>query len=256
MNLYWQSFLRHAASQSTVGSIREFGGLEAAWANSTLVINNGTYLASAPSSEAELRNRIASACDDARPHGLPRALYLYEPYLTGVASGAIASEFGLHRVMGLQVMTGDVRKLKPPLRPLPDVEFSRVTTREDTWTVFDINLRSYGMPVSMADSVLDTNAYYSNPQREIGFVALADGVPVSTTSVIELDGWLYVAMVATDPGHRRKGYAEAVMRHALEVSAATMGTTRTALDASVMGAPLYSQMGYQDTGASWTMYAA
>ncbi len=89
---------------------------------------------------------------------------------------------------------------------------------------------AHGLPVSMADSVLDTNAYYSNRQREIGFVALADGVPVSTTSVIELDGWLYGAMVATDPAHRQKGYAEAVMRH-------------------------YSQMGYQNTGANWTMYA-
>jgi len=258
MNLFWRSFLRHAALQSTAGSIRTLDGLEAAWVHSALVINNGTYLTSPASSEAELRGRFASASDDAVPHKLPWALYLYEPYVASIAGAQVASiaaEFGLARVLGIQVMTGDVHELKRPARPLPDLEFRRVAKREESQIAFDLNLRSYGMPLSMGDSVLDTGAYFSDLQREFGFVGLAGGVPVSTATVVELDGWLYVALVATDPDHRQKGYAEAVMRHALGVAASARQVSRTSLDASLMGAPLYVQMGYQYTGEAWSMYA-
>ena len=65
-----------------------------------------------------------------------------------------------------------------------------------------------------------------------------------------------MALVATDPDPRQKGYAEAVMRHALSVAASELPLSRTALDASLMGAPLYLQMGYQHTGEMWTMYSA
>ncbi len=259
MDLFWASFLRFTALKSNVGSTRRFDGLEAAWVHSALIINNGTYLTSPVSSEAELRARIVSACEHALPHKLPWALYLYEPYLAGMTGeqvASVAAEFGLARLMGVQVMTGDAQRLKPPVHPLPEeLQFQRIASREQSWTAFDINLRSYGMPVFMADSVLETHAYFSDPQREFGFLALSGGVPVSTATVIELDGWLYVALVATDPGHRRKGYAEAVMRHALTVAASELRLSRTALDASLMGAPLYTQMGYEQTGEAWSMYA-
>jgi GNAT superfamily N-acetyltransferase len=259
MNLFWASFLRHAAQHSNAGSIRQLDGVEAAWVHSELIINNGTYLTSPAASEAELRTRFATASEDASPHKLPWIFYLYEPYmasLPGEQVASIAAEFKLARMMGMQVMTGDVRALQPPARPLPNIEFQRIKERRDAWIAFDLNLRAYGMPVFMAESVLDTKAYFSDSQREFGFNAFVGGVPVSTATVIELDGWLYVALVATDPDHRQKGYAEAVMRHALSAAASELQMSRTTLDASLMGAPLYLQMGYQFTGESWSMYAA
>ena len=258
MNLLWSTFLRHAARQSNVGSIRQLDGVEAAWVHSALIINNGTYLTSPASGEAELRTRLATASEDALPHKLPWAVYLYGPYVASLSSQqvtAAVAEFGLAPVMGVQVMTAGVHALRPPARPLPALEYRRITTREESWIAFDINLRSYGMPLFMADSVLETSAYFSDRKREFGFLAFVGIVPVSTATVIELDGWLYVALVATDPDHRQKGYAEAVMRHALTVAASEWKIDRTSLDASLMGAPLYHQMGYQYTGEIWTMYA-
>ena len=259
MDLFWSSFLRHAAGQSDTGSIRQFGGLEAAWVHSAMPINNATYLSEPVSSEPDLRARFASAVEDAMPHQQPWALFLYEPYLKSLNPkqvASVAAEFGLANAMGLAVMTGDVKTLHEPKRPLPDLQYRRVNSREDCWTVFGINVRSYGMPPFMTDSLLAANAYYKDPQREFGYVAFADGSPVSTASVIELDGWLYVALVATEPDQRQKGYAEAVMRHTLTAAAAELGISRTALDASAMGAPLYLQMGYQRTGESWSTYMA
>jgi hypothetical protein len=34
-----------------------------------------------------------------------------------------------------------------------------------------------------------------------------------------------------------------------------LGITRTSLDATAMGAPVYARMGYARTGERWTMYA-
>lgn len=259
MALLWASFLRHVARHSSVGSLRQFQGVEAAWVHSSLIINNGTYLGSPVATAMDLRTRLAAAWEDANAHKLPWALYLYEPYvsaLSGEELSGIAAEFGLARLMAVEVMTGDVTTLKAPVRPLPSLEYRRILNRQDGAIALDINLRSYGLPASMGESVIGTDAYFSDPQREFGFLAFAEGAAVSTATVIELDGWLYVALVATDPEHRQKGYAEAVMRHALRASASELKISRTALDASAAGSPVYLRMGYEHTGEAWSMYVA
>jgi hypothetical protein len=44
------------------------------------------------------------------------------------------------------------------------------------------------------------------------------------------------------------------MRHALQQAAAATGVTRTSLDASDAGTPLYAQMGYKESGETWGMW--
>ena len=51
---------------------------------------------------------------------------------------------------------------------------------------------------------------------------------------------MYIALVATLPGEQGKGYAEAVMRHAIEQGQTGMGKRRIVLHPSDMGLPLYS----------------
>jgi predicted acetyltransferase len=68
---------------------------------------------------------------------------------------------------------------------------------------------------------------------------------VASAAVLQVDGIRYVALVATEPSHQRQGYAEAVMRHALEVSARVHGERPTVLHATDAGRPIYARMGYQ-----------
>jgi GNAT superfamily N-acetyltransferase len=56
-----------------------------------------------------------------------------------------------------------------------------------------------------------------------------------------------VALVATSPDHQRKGYAEAVMRRALDEAREAWGVRRTVLHATAAGQPIYRRMGYADT---------
>lgn len=55
---------------------------------------------------------------------------------------------------------------------------------------------------------------------------------------------MYIALVATEPGEHGKGYAEAVMRHAIKQGEAGMGKRRLVLHASDMGRPLYQSRGF------------
>jgi GNAT superfamily N-acetyltransferase len=234
--------------------LRKLDGLEAAWVNSQLIMNNATCLSAPVASGADLRKRFRAAIDDAARVGLPWALFVYEPYVAGFGVEAAAGEFGLTKAMAVEVMTGDLGSLRPLARTPPGIEYRRIATPGDAHAAMAINLRAYGMPESIAESVVATEAYFRDPARDFGYLGLVDGAPVSTATVVGLEGWLYVAAVATEPDRQKKGYAEAVMRHALREASSALGVTRTSLDATPMGAPLYLQMGYERTGEEWSMY--
>jgi len=68
---------------------------------------------------------------------------------------------------------------------------------------------------------------------------------VSTAAIVVGGGVLGVYNVATVPGHQHKGYAEAVMRHALEDAARRHGIERTILQSTPAGHRLYERMGYR-----------
>jgi len=62
--------------------------------------------------------------------------------------------------------------------------------------------------------------------------------------VLLVDGYRYVALVATDPPYQRRGFSEAAVRHALEVAAYQHGDLPSFLHATEAGRPVYARMGY------------
>jgi GNAT superfamily N-acetyltransferase len=78
----------------------------------------------------------------------------------------------------------------------------------------------------------------------------AAGHAVTCAAVLPVAGTIYVAFVATLPEAHGKGYAEAVMRHAIDQGRRAMGLTRgpltrMTLNASDMGRPVYRAMGFE-----------
>jgi GNAT superfamily N-acetyltransferase len=84
-------------------------------------------------------------------------------------------------------------------------------------------------------------------------IGYAGAEPVATAITYVLEGILFVAFVATLPGHQRKGYAEAVMRRSLEAASRATGLSRTVLHATPAGQSVYERMGYHST-TPFTMY--
>jgi GNAT superfamily N-acetyltransferase len=144
---------------------------------------------------------------------------------------------GLDPMFPLTYMAAD--DILPAVRTLPDLEYQAIDTPELAGLAWDINCDAYALPRELGRTALSGRAMWERDAT--GFVAFLGGEPVSTASVVLTGNCRNVILVATDPGHRRLGYAEAVMRRALEAA----GQGRTVLHASEQGYPIYLRMGYQ-----------
>jgi len=105
----------------------------------------------------------------------------------------------------------------------------------------DVNGLAYGMDLDAAKEILGKKAFWSDHFPALG---VADGTPACAAAVMMLDGYRYVALVATDPARQRRGYGELVMRHALALSAVAHGDVPSTLHATEAGRPIYERMGY------------
>jgi len=84
-------------------------------------------------------------------------------------------------------------------------------------------------------------------EHAYGFVAYQGTKPVSTATAIVNERCLFLFLVATMPEARRKGYGEAVVRHALQTAYQATGISRIVLHATDAGYPLYLRLGYHPT---------
>lgn len=242
--MHWIQFNTRCARQSTRGQVRDSHGIQATWSHTALIINNLTTPLGPVANIEQLRSCGHAAVADASPYGLPWMFGIPEPWLPISLEDANSAllDAGLHHMMYMTVMecTGP---LATPARQLPqDAGIQRINSRALAFDALNLNSRAYGLPEGVTEDVIEANVYFSDPEKEFGFVVYdRTGTPVSTATAIDLGDWIYVAAVATDAEHRRKGYAEVAMRAAL----AAAPSKPTSLDASRMGEPLYAQMGYE-----------
>ena len=132
-------------------------------------------------------------------------------------------------------------QLLPPRRPLPVLEFRRTSDEKVAIDLAHINAHAYQMPLSMVESICNLHLWRG---PSYGYVGYVNDEPVTCAATFPVGDTTYVAFVATHPDHNRKGYAEAVMRVAVEDGVRRFGLPRTALHATQAGLPLYAAMGY------------
>jgi GNAT superfamily N-acetyltransferase len=150
----------------------------------------------------------------------------------------------------LMAVTGMVaEKLEPPERPPPsELVYRRIEDRADRFALVNINSASYAVPSEWGREVAENSGgvWVGESFAHLGCVG---GKPVTVSTTVRMGDALYVGWVATLPQHRRRGYAEAVVRHSLaEASRVHGGMTRTALHATPAGLPMYHRMGYRPVG--------
>jgi GNAT superfamily N-acetyltransferase len=158
----------------------------------------------------------------------------------------VAAEAGLHVAMPVTGMVADA--LLPPRRPPPDLSLRRVGDEASRRAVAELHDRAYDVPAGLCDCLAGPGLWQDDV---FGVVGSAGDEDVSTATAWAQGEALYVAMVATRPGHGRRGYGERVMREALRLAGAATGRdqdvrARTILHATDAGRPVYAAMGYRD----------
>ena len=152
----------------------------------------------------------------------------------------VAVEEGFAMALNMTGMAADY--LLPPRRMLPELAFCRVSDETTARDLAMINAQAYGIPPELFECMCNLHLWHAD---SFGYIGYADGKSVTSAAAFPVAGTMYIAFVATVPEAHGKGYAEAVMRHAIEQAGPVMGAARMTLHASDMGRPVYRAMGFE-----------
>ncbi len=215
-------------------------------------LGNCAVMTSAIEHAAELEGRIARGATIFDKRGVNGIFAVCDALVPQRLRESVPASFARFGYVPAVTMTGMAAdRVLPPIRSVPTLRFEPVNDTRHGEMMAWLNCIAYGEPLEWA-SDWEARTGLSQTQAS-GFIAYANDEPVACACTVALLNCLYVGMVATHPDHRKRGFAEAVMRHSLQVAASKTGLTRSVLHASDMGRPLYAQMGYHDT-AQFTFY--
>jgi GNAT superfamily N-acetyltransferase len=161
----------------------------------------------------------------------------------------LTGQEGLQPAMRLTGMASDA--LLPSRRPAPDLDFRMVSSNATARDIATVNGHAYGLPPEMFECICNMYLWQS---ESFGIVGYEGERAVTAAAVFPVSGTIYVAFVATHPDARKKGYAEAAMRRAIEEGRKAWGLVRVTLHASDAGRPLYQAMGFE-SGATVALLA-
>ncbi len=214
-------------------------------ANGPWGILNAAFLPSPVETEAALERSVAAAVQYFAPRKLGWMYVACEDWLApGLRAKvpAVLEAHGLKLIMATMGMVAE--RLAPPTRPPPAIDIRHATDDEAVRHVADVNAIAYASPLEVARQSMVIPGLFAGDNR--GYVGYVEGKAVSVAAVMRVNGLAYVGNVATLEAHRRRGYAEAVMRHALEDARRVWGLERTVLHATDAGHPIYLRMGYRN----------
>jgi len=215
-------------------------GLAVTWPNVPMFCFNMVFLTEPCGDAQQLSATVDRAVTVARSRTQPGVLSLTHDLLSGSAAGEadrILAERGY--VPGLRIEGMSAKDFPLAQRSLPaGVQIERVGNGHD---VMRLNCLAYDLPIEVGEASSPHERFW---QESFAFVVLEEGRPVSTATTTVVGGVLYLALVATAPEVRRKGYAEAVVRRSLDEAHAATGLTRTMLHATEAGFPVYRRIGY------------
>ena len=237
-----ESFRVVAAGRSA-GEIRELPGVSIAAAGVTFQMFNAAFLSAPVTTEAELEQRVHLSMAHFHSRGLEWAYWVCEDWIEGRArrkSRQMFERLGLRHAVDLPGMVADC--ILPPLKPLPAVNVRRVgdeATRGDFCTIGSI---CFHVPINWFREVFDNQHVWA---RFAAYVAYQNEVPVSTAAIVIGGGAVGVYNVATVPDQQRRGFGEAVMRHAVAEAQREHGIARSILQSTPAGLHLYQRMGYR-----------
>jgi ribosomal protein S18 acetylase RimI-like enzyme len=162
-------------------------------------------------------------------------------------------------------------KLRPPTRRLPEIDVRRVRDSRTGDDFRGIGSVCFHVPIAWFNEVFDQNCVWDRFAAYVGYV---DGEPVATAATVasgDIVGAgpdagrgpapqpggdvIGVYNVATLPDHRRRGYGEAVMRHALAEAERERPSRPVVLQSTNDGLRLYERMGFR-TVARFSVYAS
>ena len=203
---------------------------------------------------SELARLIQTAATHFGRRNLRWTYWACDDFLDPVTRRTAAEVFQRHGLRPLTEAPGMyAESLLPPDRRLPRLDIRPVNDQATRNAFAEIMSIAFEIPHSISDAVYGSPQAWDHQLR--GYVGLVDGRPVTTAAVSITGDVIGLYSVATLPQHRRRGYAEAIMREIIQQACETSGVTRTVLQSTRSGLALYQKMGYR-TVTNFNVYIA
>lgn len=226
------------------GEALDLPGLRLVHSGVPQAVFNAVLLNEPVTAASDLRRRIERAHDYFRRRNLPWSLWLCEDLVDPAelkASLVVIGESGLLYLSNPPGMLAE--RLQPPRRELPELEYRAIrdaATRIDFCHVMSM---AFEGPFRLLLDAYNSDEFWQDGFE--GFVGYAQGRAVTTACTVCDRHAVGVYAVSTAPHQQRKGYGEAIMRHAISHAYTTHGLERTVLQSSPAGLPLYHLLGYR-----------
>lgn len=200
----------------------------------------------------ELAERIHAPANHFENRNLRWSYWYCDDYIGKSLARRARSLLEQHRMSELTEAPGMIaERLAAPARALPAVEVKPVADHATRSAFAHITSIAFDVPWTVCRDVYGAERAWQGRFR--GFVGYSHGVAISTTAIVVTTDLVGVYSVGTLPGHRGRGYAEAVMRQVLEQIRNETGIERTALQSTRSGHHLYMRMGYRPV-TNYTVY--
>jgi GNAT superfamily N-acetyltransferase len=219
---------------------QESGDIEYIFSGIPIAFFNVALMTGRSISSDTLRRQASDACTWVADKNVPWLFVVTHDTLEpGVDAAGVLAGCGLAPIMPLTGMVA--YQISPATRSASGLQLTVPQENDRLAAILDVNSIAYNMPLDAGKPVVGTPSFWTGHVPVLGLV---DGKPASSAAVFLVDGYRYVALVATAPTHQRRGFAEAAMRYALAVAAERHGERPTVLHATEAGRPIYERMGY------------
>jgi ribosomal protein S18 acetylase RimI-like enzyme len=133
--------------------------------------------------------------------------------------------------------------LVPPRRPPSPLEFRQVLEQQQRDDFIAVSRAVFSLPPVIAREIYGPRGTWSREMT--GYIAYKDKQPVSIVACVVAAGVIGIYSLGTLPMHQRRGYGETLLRHALDSNFIRNGSSRTILQSTEAGLPLYQNLGYK-----------
>ena len=193
-------------------------------------------------------SRLAALLDEGaafyRARGVAWSCWLDEAMVDPAGGPEAARRLESH---GLRWIAEHEGMMADPLRPhrrgLPAVTVHLVADAQTREDFIHVCSKVFLLPEAITRLIYGSAPFWNGAMR--GWVGYDAGQPVCTAVSAADQTSVGLYSVATMPGHRRRGYGEAITRHAFGEAAARSGLSRSILQSTPAGLKLYRRMGYR-----------
>jgi GNAT superfamily N-acetyltransferase len=221
-------------------------GLAITWPDTQFPFYNALFLTGKLTDAQVLQDRVQEAAAYMRARANGGWFVVCLDNVRGAAKENLPTILGQAKFVQAIPMTGMAGNILPmEASGHPTLRFERILDDSTIKESAQINCVSYDVPQETSLSLINEHTFWH--EHAYGFVAYEGDQPVSTATAIINEDRLFLFMVATMPEARRKGYGEAVVRHALQTAHEATGSRRTVLHATEAGYSLYLSLGYRPT---------